>query len=242
MNDQRQAVILAAGQGTRLQALTTNTPQTLLEVGEHSILERIFQALEANGYECAIIVTGFESKQIKDHCTLWESLEIEFINNEEYASTNNTYSLWLAREYAVDGFTLINADTIFSPESLEKLRQANESALLVDTEKELEDEEMQIAFDSNHIETSGKDLSGDGVGVYLNDGDGEYIGVSRGTEKDASILFDYIGGFIERGEVNEWYKAAFDCLFDDTKIGYVRIKGPWAEIDTRTDLEHARTL
>ena len=51
-----------------------------------------------------------------------------------------------------------------------------------------------------------------------------------------------IEGFLERGEVNEWYEAAFDCLFDDTKIGYVRIKGPWAEIDTRTDLERARTL
>jgi L-glutamine-phosphate cytidylyltransferase len=244
MDDQNQAIILAAGRGTRLRPLTDDTPKTLLEIGEHGILEHILQALEANGYKRAVIVTGFKSEQIKDLCTPRESLDIEFVHNEDYASTNNIYSLWLAKEYALEGFTLINSDTLFPPESLRQLKQVDKSALLVDTEKKLEDEEMQVAFGSDHVETIGKNLDGEGesTGVYLDDGDGEYIGVSKFTAEDASALFEHIKEFIERGEVGEWYEAAFDRLFDETEVGYVQIDEPWAEIDTREDLERAREL
>lgn len=233
MNDHRRAIILAAGQGKRLQPLTDDTPKTLLEVGEHSILEHILQTLEANGYEEAIVVTGFESEQIRDHCTPRESLEIEFVHNEQYASTNNIYSLWLAKEYALDGFTLINSDTLYSADTLNELQQANESGLIVDTRKDLGSEEMQVAFGSDTIDSIGKELD---------EGDGEYIGVSKFTAEDAPVLFEHIDGFIERDEVNEWYEAAFDRLFDDTEIGYVRIDEPWIEIDTPADLERGREL
>jgi L-glutamine-phosphate cytidylyltransferase len=244
MDDQSQAIILAAGRGTRLRPLTDDTPKTLLEIDEHGILEHILQALETNGYERAVIVTGFESEQIRDHCTPRQSIDIEFVHNEDYASTNNIYSLWLAKEYALEGFTLINADTLFPPESLRQLQQRDESALLVDSEKELEDEEMQVAFGSDHIETIGKNLDGEdgSTGVYLDDGDGEYIGVSKFTAEDAALLFEHIEEFIDRGEVGEWYEAAFDELFDDREIGYVQINEPWAEVDTQEDLERAREL
>lgn len=240
MNAERRAVVLAAGQGKRLEPLTDETPKTLLDVGGQSVLDHILDALEANGYEEAIIVTGFEHEQVEDHCAGRESLDIEFVHNADYDTTNNIYSLWLAREYTGDGFTLINSDTIFPAESLGELQRADGSRLLVDTDKRLEDEEMQVAFGSDHIETIGKALDGGDTGVYLDDGDGEYIGVSKFTADDATLLFEYIGGFIDREEVGEWYEAAFDELFDDRKIGYVQVGEPWAEIDTPEDLEHAR--
>lgn len=242
MDDKRHAIILAAGQGKRLQPLTEDTPKTLLNVNGQLILEYILQTLEANEYERAIIVTGFKRDQIEDYCTPRESLDIEFVHNEKYASTNNIYSLWLAREYAAEGFTLINSDTLFSADSLRRLQEADESALLVDTEKQLEDEEMQVVFESDYIETIGKDLDSENksTGVYLEDGDGEYIGVSTFTAEDATLLFEQIQKFVEREEVTEWYEAAFDHLFNGRKIGYVKIEEPWIEIDTQADLEQAR--
>lgn len=238
--DGQQAVVLAAGKGRRLQPLTDDTPKTLLEVGGVTILERILGALEANGYERAVIVTGYEREQIEDHCTPRESLEIEFVHNEEYASTNNIYSLWLAREYATEGFTLINSDTLFPAECLADLKRAEGSALLVDIDDDLDDEEMQVAFGPEHIEAIGKALDGGETGVYLENGDGEYIGVSKFTAADAERLFDHIERFIEEGAVEEWYEAAFDELFDEREIEYVQVEEPWLEIDTREDLELAR--
>lgn len=240
MNERRQAIILAAGQGKRLRPLTDDVPKTLLEIGGEPILEHVLRALEANDYERAVVVTGFGREQIEDYCTPRESIEVEFVHNEEFASTNNIYSLWLANEYATDGFTLVNSDTIFPAESLGELQRADGSRLLVDVGKELEDEEMQVAFASDHIETIGKALDGGKTGVYLDDGDGEYIGVSKFTAEDAALLFEHIEEFIDRGEVGEWYEAAFDELFDDREIGYVEVGEPWAEIDTPEDLKRAR--
>ncbi|UPM41900.1 sugar phosphate nucleotidyltransferase [Halocatena salina] len=228
-----QAIILAAGQGRRLQPLTDDTPKTLLDVGEQAILEHILQALETNGYERVVIVTGFESEQIRDHCRSRESLEIEFVHSERFDSTNNIYSLWLARDYALDGFTLINSDTLFPASSLSKLQQNDGSALLVDPETEQTGEEMVVAFDGDDIEAIGKDLSG---------GAAEYIGLSKFTAEDASVLFEHIGDFIEQEEVNGWYEGAFDRLFDDVSVGFVETDGPWIEIDTEEDLSEARGI
>ena len=118
MNSQRQAVVLAAGQGKRLRPLTEDTPKTLLDVGERAILEHILDALEATGYERVVVVTGFGNEQVKEHCRTHEALDVEFVHNERFATTNNIYSLWLAREHATDGFTLVNSDTLFPAESL----------------------------------------------------------------------------------------------------------------------------
>lgn len=229
-----QAIVLAAGQGKRLRPLTDDTPKTLLEVGENAILEHILRALETNGYERAIVVTGFESEQIRAHCRPRESLEIEFVHSERFDSTNNIYSLWLAREYAANGFTLINSDTLFPTESLSKLQQANRSALLVDRGTEHTDEEMLISFGQNGaIDSIGKDLT---------DGNAEYIGVSKFTAADADVLFDHIDRFIEQEAVNEWYEAAFDRLFEDVDVGFVPVDGSWIEIDTQEDLSRAKEL
>src|SRR5699024_7299993 len=125
-----------------------------------------------------------------------------------FASTNNIYSLWLAKEYATEGFTLVNSDTIFPTNSLGELQEMG-SGLLVDTEKELDDEEMQVAFDADTITDVSKEI----------DGDGEYIGVSKFTAEDATKLFEHIEAFVDRGDVNDWYEAAFDRLFEDASVG-----------------------
>lgn len=232
MSSHRQAIVLAAGQGKRLRPLTDNTPKTLLNVGGQPILEHILQALEANGYERVVVVTGFEREQIEAHCQPREMFDVEFVHNEQFADTNNIYSLWLAQEYAREGFTLINSDTIFPTSSLADLQQTNGSALLVDTEKALDEEEMQVALEADTITAIGKEI----------DGDGEYIGVSKFTAEDAKRLFEHIEAFIEREKVNGWYEAAFDRLFDDATVGFVRVDRPWIEVDTPEDLEHARDL
>ncbi|TYL38984.1 glucose-1-phosphate cytidylyltransferase (rfbF) [Natronococcus pandeyae] len=225
--------MLAAGQGTRLQPLTNGTPKTLLEVSGRPILDHILDSLEKNGYEEVIVVTGFESEQIRNHCEprANSGLEFEFVHSDRFASTNNIYSLWLAREYAAGGFTLINSDTLVPSQSLGKLQQKDGSALLTDTEKELGDEEMKVALENGYVEEIGK---------HLDEADAEYTGVSKFSAEDAPSLFERIHRFIEHDDVNEWYESAFDDLFDRTAVEHVSVQKPWIEIDTPADLELAR--
>ncbi len=60
------AVVLAAGRGTRMGALTADTPKPLLEVGGRPILERILLGLRAARIERVIVVTGHLGDRIEE--------------------------------------------------------------------------------------------------------------------------------------------------------------------------------
>ena len=95
-----KAVILAAGIASRLRPLTDTTPKCLLKVGERCLLQRAFDALLQNGFREFVIVTGYRQQQIVNFLEAhYPALEVTFIYNEKYASTNNIYSLWLTRPY-----------------------------------------------------------------------------------------------------------------------------------------------
>ena len=64
------------------------------------MLQRAFDALLQNGFREFVIVTGYRQQQIVNFLEAhYPALEVTFIYNEKYASTNNIYSLWLTRPY-----------------------------------------------------------------------------------------------------------------------------------------------
>jgi NDP-sugar pyrophosphorylase family protein len=60
----RQAVVLAAGRGTRLGALTAATPKPLLDLAGRPLLLRTLDALAAAGVERAIVVVGYLADRV----------------------------------------------------------------------------------------------------------------------------------------------------------------------------------
>ncbi|MFC6837278.1 phosphocholine cytidylyltransferase family protein [Halomarina ordinaria] len=233
MNERDHAVVLAAGRGRRLRPLTDDTPKTLLEVGRLPILGHILRALDADGYRTVTMVTGYRDEEIRAYCeeTADVDLAFEYVHNEDFDTTNNIYSLWLARDHLRDGFTLVNSDTVFPSSFLRSLSTADGSRLVVDCEKDLGDEEMCVAIEDGRITAIGKDLA---------DPDGEYIGVCKFTADCADRLVDHLDAFIDDGRVDEWYEAVFAHLFDEREVGYVEASNPWIEIDDADDLETAR--
>lgn len=232
MNEFDHAVVLAAGRGRRLRPLTDDTPKTLLRVGRAPILGHIFEALEETGYRTVTMVLGYEAEQIRSYCEEEEyDFEFEYVYNEEFASTNNIYSLWLARERLLDGFTLINSDTVFPSAFLDDLTSVDGSRLVIDRQKQLADEEMCVRIRDGRLRAIGKELD---------DASGEYIGVGKLTADCAERLVAYLDEYVDDGRVDEWYEAVFDRLFDERDVGYVDARSAWIEIDDFDDLEAAR--
>ena len=60
-----QAVVLAAGKGTRLKPLTDSVPKALVELNATPLLGHVLKALEQSGIAETIIVVGFQGEQIK---------------------------------------------------------------------------------------------------------------------------------------------------------------------------------
>jgi len=226
-----KAIILAAGQGTRLRPRTKHLPKTMLEVGGETIIERILTALAQNNVREVIIVTGHKSDKLREFLSDHKyDLKLKFIHSEKFESTNNIYSLWLARDYFDSGFLIINSDTIFNSKDLAKLIDSQNSSALIDGKKELTQESMKVKTRGQEIIGFGKEISGQG----------EYIGVSKISSIDAEQFKNTLNNYIEAGEVNEWYETALNKFIEYRNLLKKPVEYKWIEIDDYRDYEEAQ--
>lgn len=116
-----KVIILAAGKGGRLGDLVKDHPKTLLEFGNETILDRQIRLLKKKGIPVRdiVVAAGYKAEKIR------EINEIAVIDNYEYASTDNSYSLWLAMQ-AVRNETLLvlDGDLVFDEEALDTILNA----------------------------------------------------------------------------------------------------------------------
>jgi NDP-sugar pyrophosphorylase family protein len=119
----RQAVILAAGVGSRLRPLTDTRPKPLVEVCGVPILYNALQHLAAIGITSATIVVGYRKELIQKACGLrFQGVEITYAESASFDRTGSAYSLWLARETLLRGSTiLLEGDVFFELEILKRL-------------------------------------------------------------------------------------------------------------------------
>lgn len=110
MNSIRQAVILAAGRGTRMGEMTLETPKPMLQVQGKPILEHVLERLAGTGVERFFLVVGYRREMIMEHFRNWR-LPIEFRLQEPVNGTGAAARL--AREFAGDEPFLLTFGDIF---------------------------------------------------------------------------------------------------------------------------------
>ncbi|MBN2103495.1 phosphocholine cytidylyltransferase family protein [bacterium] len=126
------AVILAAGKGTRLGKLSDNQPKPMTEVNGTPMFSNLMESLVQSGIEKIVIVTGYMNTVLEEAARAFDSrTEIVTVYNEIYATTNNIYSLWLAKKYLQDGFFLFEADIFFENEILKNLIQSPQDNVML---------------------------------------------------------------------------------------------------------------
>jgi choline kinase len=115
------AVILAAGMGTRLKPLTDHAPKCLTEINRVPILVNALRILGDIGIENCTIVGGYFSEKIKSAVgDSFSGVRVRYLLNTHYASTNDMYSLWLARHLLERGVVLLEGDIFFRRHTIQK--------------------------------------------------------------------------------------------------------------------------
>jgi choline kinase len=109
------AIILSAGQGSRLLPVTATIPKCLVEVGGRTLLERQLAALAEAGLKRALVVTGYRHEQVDETLRRPQPLEAEARFNPFWAVASSIGSVWIARERLQRPFCLLNGDTLFDP-------------------------------------------------------------------------------------------------------------------------------
>src|SRR5450830_2105640 len=126
----RTALLLAAGLGSRLAPFTDALPKCLVSMSGVPILERLVRSLDSHGFERLVIVTGYKAETIRGY--LGESfggIAIEYIVSPLFETTNNIYSLWLARHLIDEPFLLVESDVVFDEHLLAPLLQPERIAV-----------------------------------------------------------------------------------------------------------------
>ena len=101
----KNAIILAAGFGSRCVPLTYETPKGLLEVFGQPMIERQIEQLNEKGITEIIIVVGYK-KESFDY--LIDKYGVKLVFNPEYATKNNLSSLYCARKWLSSSYVLMS--------------------------------------------------------------------------------------------------------------------------------------
>ena len=94
-----KAIILSAGQGSRLGHLVDDRPKCLIDFNGRSLLDRQLDTLAANGIEEAVVVTGFHDELVSQAVAARSGgPSVTTIFNPFFKVADNTGSLYMARE------------------------------------------------------------------------------------------------------------------------------------------------
>lgn len=214
------AIILAAGLGTRLRPLTNDRPKCMVEVFGVPIVEHQIQFLHEAGITDITLVSGYKAEALE---YLREKYGVDIVWNDRYDTCNNINSLYIVRDrfhdtYVVEGDVFmahnvfvenIRRSTYFSV----KKEYRNEWGLEVDTENRL-------------------------TGINIGDGKGYLMcGISYWTEKDCKKIIAHMDDVYSTGNYIDlyWDNIVLD-IYPELDIYVREIIGIY-EIDTKKDLK-----
>ncbi len=225
------AIILAAGNGTRMGDLTADIPKAMLDVGGRTLIERNLGILADLGVTDVTVVVGYKASRLRRHL----ADRVRYAENRHYRETNSLYSLWLASDQLAGGALVLNSDLLVSPALVKRLvEEAHPDAALVEYRTAFGPEEMKVRTAHGWIFDFGKDLA-------LEDAHAENIGILKFGSVGGRKLAALLERLVKAGQKRAWAPLAFRELARSWPLRAVASHGlPWIEIDFPDDLMRAR--
>jgi len=237
------ALLLAAGTGTRLQPLTFDAPKCLTEVGGISILERLVETLRAQGITRLIVVTGHLSdcieKFLQQHAS---DMQVDYVFNPVYQTTNNIYSFWLARQQIREPFLLVESDLVFETWMLDEMMQPDKMAI----------SKMLPWMNGTTVELETEHGFEQRVKTFRMGDDKRDVALQYKTVNLYSLSLDSwhtieerLSQYVSQDRLGEYYEAVFAELVAEGTLSFdaaIFDADRWYEIDTRVDLHEAEKL
>lgn len=238
----QKAIILSAGQGSRLLPHTENLPKCLLDLAGRSMLAWQLLGLATAGISEAVVVTGFRSDLVEG--TLADitpaGMVVRTVFNPFYKVADNLASCWMVRADLAGPSLILNGDTLFEPEVARRLLAAPDSAITVTIDR-------KAAYDEDDMKviSSGEKLTAIGKKLPMSEVTGESIGFLRFSAHGARVFVAELERTMRTLEgTSLWYLSAINRLAGSgADVRTASIEGlDWAELDFPADLEQCRAI
>jgi len=237
-----QAIILAAGKGSRLSKYTTNVPKALLPIkyGE-TIIERMVNQLINNGISEIVVVLGYQSdnaiKFINNLSVTNDKINISSVINYEFGETGTLKSLLIGVNTLTNknkDFIVIEGDVVCDDIIINMLVNTKGNFVAGDSSRELDDEAMKYTINkNNNIQSISKELSNE-----LSNG--EALGL---VHFDASLLDKVYSKSKIILQKNKY--AFYEEVINDKEIDFKLMdicNNNWTEVDFPLEYKKARQI
>lgn len=250
--EKMKAIILAAGQGRRLNNETKDKPKCLIEIDGETILSKILSALRKAGVNDISLVRGYKKE-------LFDDPSIRYYDNLDYKTTNMLFSLYIAKDELNDECIISYSDIIYESVAVKRLlMDKNDISLLVDVDWKMhyEGREHHPVGEAELVYLEDGRMLKFGKGIAPKDAYGEFVGLLKLSKVGAEILSSQLkrlGPCFESDGKNRFHQAIdikdaylTDMFQELAERGFhlvkVDTKGGWHEIDTEEDLKRVKAL
>lgn len=244
-----KAVILAAGQGTRLKKYTENLPKGMLTFMGKTIISHQIEMYRKCGIEDIIVVRGFAAEKIS-----YEG--VRYYTNEDYANTNMVESLMTAKTEFDEDMLVSYSDILFEEDMLRTMMKASADYVVAvdDNWKEYwkkrygridYDTESLSIDENNHIVELGLE------NPKVQDIDARYVGLLKFSKEGLKSIEALMENAYRKYEDEPWQQSGkpvrkaymtdlLNALIESgKKVEAKRFCNGWIEFDTNEDYEKA---
>ena len=236
-----KAIILAAGRGSRMKALTDDKPKCLVELNGKPLLEWQLEALRDAGIDEIAILTGYKKE-------LLHSYGLKEFHNPFWAKTQMVSSLMCAEDWLRNNDCIVSYSDIFYESSAISILKECNAEICITYDPNWEDlwrkrfsnplddaETFRLNSDGSLAEIGCKPESLDEV-------QGQYMGLLKFSSRGWPLFADifYALNSNERDQVHMTSMLQLVVNSGSVSIVAEKYQGRWAEFDSITDLDAVR--
>jgi choline kinase len=235
-----KAIILSAGQGSRLGHMVDDRPKCLIDFNGRSLLDRQLDTLEGCGVHEAVVVTGFHDELVEQAMAGRSGgPRVRTVFNPFYKVADNTGSLFMAREELAGDCLVWNGDTLVSRELMRRVVANDRGGICVtiDRKDSYDDDDMKVVEEGGRLKAIGKRLPAGTINA-------ESIGLLAFRAGGAEQFREAIDRAIRTPEgTTIWYLRVIHHIAQQADVWTLDIAGEeWGEVDFPADVEAAREL
>ena len=231
-----KVVILAAGRGSRMGVLTSDSPKCLTKIGQVSLLSHQLSALKNAGMNEISIVRGYKAEMINPD-------NVALITNNRWASTNMVSSLLVAEDWVGDSDVIVAySDILYTSKIISELSIMTDDLVVASNQNWLHDWQKRFANPLEDLETfkvgaSGSLLEIGGKPENLSEIEGQFMGLIKLSCAGWHSFLKFIKSN-ESDKVDKLDMTSTLSLYiaSGAIVKVLDIYEPWFEFDSESDL------